>query len=412
MQRIATTTLLLAYCLGAAAQTLDAAIDWGGKLQLQVDSATASDRGPLARANALQPGTTSQTGNGTTLQAELRAAAGGWNALVTLQQQALQNQSANTSSWVNEMAYSGNAGNWQFTAGKKIVSWDVGYAFRPNDLVQQEVRRTLVSSTATGRALLQAERFEADSAWTLVRVNPGNSPDARGAEEPALAARYYLHQGASDWFGFARSGQRSGNSLGLALAWVASDALELHASVRALEQADTLAYAAPVGLLATQTPWRNSSTGNTAQALLGANWTSANQLSLLLEAWWDGSALSPSQWDEWRLRNQRLLAAQGAPIAAVAGNLAWQADAFAASSSLQRSNLFLRLAWEHEGWQPAIELLHHPQDGGLVVTVSLRYQGDRMQLQGGLRDYGGPSIAVLAQLPYRQQAYLLGRWAF
>ena len=38
--------------------------------------------------------------------------------------------------------------------------------------VQQELRRTLVSSSATGRALLQAEHFDADSAWTLVAVNP------------------------------------------------------------------------------------------------------------------------------------------------------------------------------------------------------------------------------------------------
>ena len=86
--------------------------------------------------------------------------------------------------------------------------------------------------------------------------------------------------------------------------------------------------------------------------------------------------------------------------------------AFAASSSLQRSNLFLRLAWDHEGWQPALELLHHPADGGHMLTASLRYQGDRVRLQGGLRSAGGPEGAVLAQLPYRQQAYLQSSWAF
>jgi hypothetical protein len=96
----------------------------------------------------------------------------------------------------------------------------------------------------------------------------------------------------------------------------------------------------------------------------------------------------------------------------VAGNLAWQADAFAASGSLQRSNLYLRLAWEHEGWQPALELLHHPEDGGRMFTLSLRHQGDRLLLQGGLRATSGPDSAVLAQLPNRQQAYLQSSWAF
>ena len=417
MQCISVAALLLVSCLGAAAQTQDAPFDLGGKLQLQWDSAAVTDNGPLARANALQPGTTSRVGDATMLAAELRAAAMGWNALVTLQQQNPQNpqnQQAISTSRINELAYTQVQGNWQFSAGKKIVSWDVGYSFRPNDMVQQELRRTLVSSTATGRALLQAERFDSDSAWTLVAVNPGDSPDARGADEPALAARYYRHVGAADWYGFARSGQRTGNSLGAALAWVASDALELHASVRALDRADTLAMTGPVDALATQTPWHSSSISNATQALVGANWTSEQQLSVLLEAWWDGTALSPAQWDVWRSRNHNLdfMAAHAAPVGAVAGNLAWQADAFAASSSLQRSNLYLRLSWEHEGWQPALELLSHPDDGGRMVTASLRYQGDRMQIQGGLRVYGGPETAILAQLPYCQQAYLLGVWAF
>lgn len=422
MQRAMLAALLLGTCLGASAQTPDEAADLGaslvaslgGKMTLQWDSATASGNGPLAHANALQPGTASQGGNTATWSTELRAAALGWNALVTLQQQAQQDQQAKGSSWVNELAYTHTQGNWQFSAGKKVVSWDVGYAFRPNDMVQQEVRRTLVSSTSIGRGLLEAEYFDADSAWTLVLANPGNSPDARAADEPALVARYYQQQGPADWFGFARIGQRTGNSVGAAVAWVATDALELHSSVRVLESADTLAMAETTGLLAGQTPWRNSSTGHTGQALLGANWTSAEHVSVLVEMWWDGTALSAAQWDAWRSRNHSLdmLAAHGAPAGAVAGNLAWQADAYAASSNLQRNNLYLRLAWEHEGWQPALELLSHPDDGGRIVTASLRYQGDRVQIQGGLRDYGGPASAVLAQLANRQQAYLQGSWAF
>jgi hypothetical protein len=414
MQRALLAAALLSACMGARAQAPEAAIEWGGKLQLQWDSAAAADNGPLAQAKALQPGTATLAGNGPTLAAELRAGTRGWNALVTLQQQALQNQAARSSSWVNELAYTQALGNWQFSAGKKIVSWDVGYAFRPNDLVQQELRRRLVSSTATGRGVLQAERFDSDSAWSLVAVNPGDSPDARAADEPALAARYYRHLGATDWYGFARQAERTGSSLGAAVAWVATDALELHASLRTLQRADTLAMAAPANALATQTPWRNSSIRDATQALLGAQWTSAQQLSVLLEAWCDGTALSPAQWDAWRRRNHGLesLPAQGAPVAAVAGNLAWQADAFAAASNLQRSSLYLRLAWEHEGWQPALELLGHPDDGGHMLTLSLRHQGDRLLMQGGLRVTGGPDSAVLAQLPNRQQAYLQSSWAF
>jgi hypothetical protein len=211
----------------------------GGKLQLQWQRAAA--------------------GEGATALAELRGASRGWNALLTLQQ-AWQAQGDANGAWVNELAYSRNQGSWQYSVGKKVVSWDVGYAYRPNDLVQQEERSTLLEASPIGRPVVQAEYFASDAAWSLVAVNPDAGATARGADEAALAARYYQRQGRADWYAFARSARHSGQSLGAALAWVASDSLELHASLRTQPGADAL-------------------------ALLGANWTNAQQLGLLLEAW-------------------------------------------------------------------------------------------------------------------------------
>ena len=59
----------------------------------------------------------------------------------------------------NEAQLSGGSGPWQWTVGKKVLSWDVGQGFRPNDLVQQEQRRTLVSQPLQGRPVLMAERL-------------------------------------------------------------------------------------------------------------------------------------------------------------------------------------------------------------------------------------------------------------
>jgi hypothetical protein len=135
---------------------------------------------------------------------------------------------------------------------------------------------------------------------------------------------------------------------------------------------------------------------------------------LLAEAWWDGSAPSDAQWHEWMQRNRQLSAMStlGAPAAAVAGNLAWQAQALGLSQNLRRSNVYLRLSWEYEGWQPALDLLYHPADGGRMVTAALLYKGDRVQVQAGLRQYGGPAPSVLAQLPSSRQAYWALTWAF
>ena len=97
---------------------------------------------------------------------------------------------------------------------------------------------------------------------------------------------------------------------------------------------------------------------------------------------------------------------------AVAGNLAWQADAFQASPSLRRANLYLRLSRDLDAWQPSLDLLWQGADGGRVLTAALLWKGDRVQWQGGARVYGGPAGALLAQLPTRRQATLTGTLAF
>jgi len=71
---------------------------------------------------------------------------------------------------------------------------------------------------------------------------------------------------------------------------------------------------------------------------------------LLAEAWWDGTGLVRRAVDDWAARNRGLaaLVGQAGATSAVAGNLAWQASAFNASTNLRRANLFARLSWQHE----------------------------------------------------------------
>jgi len=392
--------------------------EFSGQLRPQWLAQHANERGPLAAADALQPGLAPLPGSGAIAEAELRASAHvggiGLTSVATLQSQRFEGSATRSRAWFNELYASGEAGGWQFSAGKKIVAWDVGYGFRPNDFVEQEVRRTLLAVTPEGRPVLTAEHFDASTAWTFVFVNPTKQHDDRGADEPALAARVYRRDGALDWHGFARWGVRTGASAGAALAWVASDSLELHASARYIVRADTLALdqAAGNGLVASS-PWQPASAQHTGQALIGGTWTNEQQLSLLVEAWWDGTALSDSQWDAWNVRNRRLASlASVAPAYAVAGNLAWQANAFGAASNLRRTNLFARLSWQYDKWQPALDVLYTPADAGRIVTASLGWQGDRVRIDAGARVYGGPSSAVLAQVPTRRIVYVAGTWTF
>ena len=407
------TALLCAPSLGLAQMPGDAVL-FGGQARLQWVGQQASGTGPLAQADALQKGIVELPASGAALEAELRASGHGLSGVVTLQHERFAGGANSSKAWVNELYASHDGGAWQFSIGKKIVAWDVGYGFRPNDIIQREARRTLIYRTPEGRPLLMAEHFSASTAWSWVWVNPTASSDALGGNEPALAARVYQRQGAVDLHGFARLGAHTGASGGAAAVWVASDALELHGSLRYLQRFDSLANAALDNALAASNPWRPITESGAKQALLGGTWTHESQISVLAEAWWDGTAPSDAQWDAWAQRNDQLATwvTRGAPPAAVAGNLSWQTNAFTTSPNLRRGNLFTRLSWQHDAWLPALDVLYMPADHGRVVTASVIWQGDRVQLQGGLRFYGGPANALVMQLPTRALAYVASTWTF
>ena len=381
-----------------------------------------ADAGPLAQANRLQPGIAATTLSVATLQAELHGSARvdaiTLNSTTTLQTRSLENGAReighDSDGWVNEAYASGKALGWQWSVGRKVVSWDVGYAFRPNDVVQQEVRRTLVAEALTGRPLLMAEHFDADTAWSLVWVNPIEPQANVGAQEAALAARVYQRSGAVDWHGFARQGEHTGTSVGMAAAWVASEAIELHASVRAYQHVDSSVNTNTGSSLSTTSPWQPTLAGAGQQILVGGTYTNAAQVSLLVEAWHDETALTDAQWSAWTVRNQALplWLARSVPAIAVAGNLAWQSNAFGLSNSLRQDNVFARITWQRDRWQTAMDVLYAPADKGTIATVSVIWSGEHFKIETGLRVHGGPDSAVVRQLAVQRQIYMAGSWAF
>jgi hypothetical protein len=415
----------------AASPCRGAEFEGSGELRAIVDARSANARGPLADANALSTAIAAVERSDLRTEAELR---GSWhppqarpwlsslNANLLLGATRHEGQATSSSSRVNELHIASDWGAWQLGAGKKIVGWDVGYAFRPNDVVQQEERRTLLATTPQGRPLLQLEHFGAEQATSLVWVNPHHAGDAddlqRGPRESALATRWYLRDGAADWHLFARWGEHTRASIGAALAFVANDELELHASLRALQRHDGWRIDPSAGDAAVRVnPWQQQALGRAGQALLGASWTGAQQQSVLFEGWYDGTAPSDAQWDAWSARGAALAtlgATAGLPSAlrdGIAGNLAWQTTPFG-TPNLRRDNVFVRLAWQPNHWLLSLDAWVTPADRGRVVTLSLQWQGDRVRLNAAWRSYGGPGDALLAQLPQRRVGLLAASWSF
>jgi hypothetical protein len=396
----------------------------GGELRLSWTDRGASSSGPLAEANRRLPGIAAPPADAALAEAELRhtlrfkpfgtplALSGN----LLLQGQDAAHDAATADARVNELNAAIDLGAWQLVAGKKVVGWDVGYGFRPNDVVQQEARRTLLSTTPEGRPLLQLEHFDAESALSLVWVNPqrldANDDASRGAAESALALRAYQRFGSLDAFGFARLGAHTGASAGAALSWVATDAIELHASWRALQRHDGWRIDPGVGnnTPAATNPWHQATRGGTAQWLLGGTWTGEWQQSLMLEAWHDGTALPDREWDTWQQRNHALPRTPG-PAIRGAANLAWQATPFSAPS-LRQDNVFVRLSWQPERWQLSADTLYTPADHGRLHTLAAQWQGERWRLNAAWRVATGPADALVKQLPTRRSVLLAATLAF
>jgi hypothetical protein len=402
--------------LVARAHAAGAPIDSSLQLRSQVQSAARSTQGPLAEARSLQRGIDMPPQDSLLLEAEWKLHSGPVSATLYAQHQQRDHAAARSHAAVNELYASGDWGGadgWQYSLGRKAVSWDVGYAFRPNDMIGQEERRTLVGSYSRGRPLLQLEHFSAETAWSLVWVNPSNA-QGRGADEEAWALRVYHRAGSWDWHGFARWGREQRTSLGAAVSVVASEAVELHASAR-LNARSAVWRPDPLAALPSATlPWQREAKRGTGQVLVGGTWTNEDQLGLMLEYWWDSQAMSRADWRGWRERGAALaLLGQQVPAlrTAVAGNLAWQTQGFS-GSSLQQHNVFARLSWTRGAWTWAADALWSPQDGGHILTTSGAWQGDRWQLQTGLRLWAGPTDSVMAQLPTRRLAYAAASLAF
>lgn len=381
--------------IGTAAQAVETEVS--GAVRLLGEAAGANHTGRLAPANALtRAGQDSLRG-----ELSLKGRAGPIRAEATLGQSQHHPGERVSDSRLNELYWAGPAGDWHITVGKKIVSWDVGQGFRPLDVIQQENRRALYGATLEGVRVAMVERYVGDAAWSAVLANPLKNGDAQGQQEAATALRYYLHQGSTDWHAVARWGRRTGPRGGVAFAWVASDAIEVHGSLLRAQRLDRLVADGP--------SYSAQAAAGGWQSTVGASWTGENQLSLLTEYWHDSRAFRSAAWQAWRDRSAQL--PSWLPTEARQGGLAALAAAFG-NPNLRRDNVLVRAAWTASGWSPAIEMVYTPADRGRITTASLAWQGDALQLEGGYRRFDGPQSAITRQLPDRHRAYLWLKYPF
>ena len=356
---------------------------------------------------------------------EMRTAWHGINLVATARSSARDTAKPDNELLINELYIEPTLFGERFTLGKKILSWDVGFGFRPLDVIQQENRRSLFASTLEGVPYLAWEKFTAEQAWMLVLANPGRGMAGmvnNAKNDEALALKYFRRLDNTDAHALLRVSQRNRLEAGASFSSVVGEGLEWHASLlqqSRYEKTGNTLIGRPGLPLSTTDPFVTQTYRQGRKALIGATWTDESGISLLVEAWYDRSAYSA---DEWRAaaalarRQAALLGLSGMlgiPESAVRGSLAYGTRAFE-QANLLKKNLLLRLSHRSEGesFEPAVDMLTTPEDGGRVVTASLGYEADRYRIDGGLRVYGGRADSAYRLLPEKRVAYLALQIAF
>jgi len=318
---------------------------------------------------------------------------------------------------LNEMVLDFGLWNQDWSLGKKVLSWGVGFAFRPLDVVQRENRRVLFSAASEGVPLATWQTFSDTGSVTAVLANPGRKPHGQHTprDDQSIAVGLFQSIGAVDLHGVARYSERQKAEVGAGFFHVVGESLEWHGSLlRAgrYERKLNLLASAGGNPLAQGNPLQVDAKQGVWRGLIGMGWSGPANLGWLMEAWRDEMAYSRPEWEALiqLTRTQRQLLGLGFDRA-VYGNIAASLDYFN-SPSLTRDNLFFRFSYDKEPWYAGADMLHSITDGGRSLTVSQGYQWSKTKLHLYYRRYGGQKNAVFRMLPYASTLVVVGELSF
>ena len=351
------------------------------------------------------------------VEGEIRGRAGPLSLQVTETVSKQAGSDPSSRALINQAYFDAGESAWRGSLGKKVLSYDVGYGFRPLDLVQREPRLQMLPPALEGVNHVSVEHFTAERALSLIVANPGNGREPDPKDDGSLSLRYYQRVGTADLYGTTRYSERFRFEGGAAFSAVPHESLELHGSALYQERAERTVPTTSAVLLDSSNALQVETISPSGKALAGFTWTLDSGFSFLGEAWWDGSAPSAADWQrlarQARARNE-LATLPGVPPAAVAGALASSTRMFQVPS-LNRYSALGRIAWTDpagSGWSASLDALRSLDDGGYSVTLAVSRELDKLRLDAGVRGFGGRPDSAYGLLPERGVLFLGAALAF
>jgi hypothetical protein len=337
---------------------------------------------------------------------ELKLQEGGFNAQGILRQQVADGNRPEYHGIANQFYYDGQlTPGLGWTAGKKVMSWGVGFGFKPLDVIQRENRRSINPPPLVGVPLVAVERFTENDAWTVAWTRPGQGAGESDDRDPGVALHWYRLADGDDLHGVMRVSRRRRLEAGFGATRIIGDEWSIHGAAlyqqRTWQRTNQLI--ADGGTFAAVDPMAEKASGGGVKAVAGVQWTGESGWSVLAEAWYDADAYRRRDWQALDALTARQRALEGAaPATAIDGNVAWSSQAFLATNLL-RENVLLRLAYDdRDGFKPYADLLLTPSDGGRVYTVGASWEGNRQRFTLGARQAGGRAGSAYAQSPLKR----------
>ena len=148
------------------------------------------------------------------IEQEARGKLGPFNLLATVTASGQQGAKPDTRLVAHEAYADFSLGGERFSLGRKVLSGDVGYAFRPLDVLQRESRLQLAPPPLTGIPMIAWDNFCAEIPCWLIVPNRGHGPGTGTRHGGRVGRHARVVDETGDGQGTDRHGGSSGSPAG------------------------------------------------------------------------------------------------------------------------------------------------------------------------------------------------------
>lgn len=330
---------------------------------------------------------------------------------------------------LNELYLQKTFDNSTISLGRRITSWGYGEVFRPLEIVQSVNRRTLLYSATKG--VLGGNYFysvDDQNTEIVVSETEARQLDKNETKPVQIAVQQFWRFEGGDAQIVARYEKESAATLGLGTSRTVTDSLLLFTSMTVqnhfvasdfnIQNWDSNAD------IPTKINTLNSNLGNTISSVkkdnalkanVGGSYSWPSRVTVSFEYWYDGTARTKDEWKKifgFADDAQSLRPISSEVNQLINAHLGAVNEDLSQYINLSQHNFYFRLAYTWEKWEPSVDVLGNPEDGGLMASASVDYKLDDILLRFGIRNYGGQSESVIANLPTSNDAFLTLRKLF